>query len=50
MDPQLGRLALATAVGILGVGSVLTAAVGIIPWFPGPEMNDQVWLLLPLVT
>ncbi|OYR57389.1 hypothetical protein DJ83_17045 [Halorubrum ezzemoulense] len=50
MDPQLGRLALATAVGILGVGSVLTAAVGIIPWLPGPETNDQVWLLLPLVT
>ena len=50
MDPQLGRLALATAVGILGVGSVLTAAVGIVPWLPGPETNDGVWALLPLVT
>ena len=50
MDPQLGRLALATAVGILGFGSVLTAAVGIIPGLPSPEANDQVWSLLPLVT
>jgi signal transduction histidine kinase len=50
MDPQLGRLALATAVGILGVGSVLTAAVGIIPGLPSPEANNQVWWLLPLVT
>jgi len=50
MDPQLGRLALATAVGILGVGSVLTAAVGIIPGLPNPEANNQVWWLLPLVT
>lgn len=50
MDPQLGRLALATAVGILGVGSVLTAAVGIIPGLPSPGANNQVWWLLPLVT
>ena len=50
MDPQLGRRALAAAVGILGVGSVLTAAVGIIPWVPGPETSDGVWLLIPLVT
>ena len=50
MDPQLGRPALATAVGILGVGSVLTAAVGIIPGLPNPEADNQVWWLLPLVT
>lgn len=50
MPPQLGRRALVTAVSILGVGSVLTATVGIIPWLPGPKTGDQVWSLLPLVT
>jgi signal transduction histidine kinase len=50
MDPQLGRRALAATVGILGVGSVLTASVGSIPWLPGPETSDQIWSLLPLVT
>ena len=50
MDPQLGRRALAAAVGILGVGSVLTAAIGIIPWLPGPETGVGIWLLIPLVT
>ena len=50
MDPQLGRRALAATVGILGVGSVLTASVGIIPWLPGPETSEQIWSLLPLVT
>ena len=49
-DPQLGRRALAIAVGILGTGSVLTAVVGVVPWLPGPETGEQVWLLLPLVT
>jgi signal transduction histidine kinase len=50
MNPHIGRRALAATVGILGVGGVLTAAVGIIPWLPGPETNNQLWLLLPLVT
>ena len=50
MSPKLGRRALATAVGILGIGSVLTAAVGIIPWLPSPTGGDQMWSLLPLVT
>ncbi|MFT4909690.1 MAG: two-component sensor histidine kinase [Natronomonas sp.] len=47
---QLGRRALATAIIILGIGSVLTAAVGIIPRIPGPGTSDQMWSLLPLVT
>ena len=50
ISPQLGRHALVAAVGILGIGSVLTAGVGIIPWLPGPRASNQVWSLLPLVT
>ena len=50
MSPKLGRRALATTVGILGIGSVLTAAVGIIPWLPSPTRSDQMWSILPLVT
>ena len=47
---QLGRRALAVAVGILGIGSVCSALVGIVPWLPGPKTAVQVWALLPLVT
>jgi signal transduction histidine kinase len=47
---QLGRRALATAVGVLGIGSVLAAAVGLVPWLPDPGAGEQLWSLLPLVT
>ena len=50
MSSQLGRRALTAVVGILGVGSVLTAVVGVIPWLPSPETGSQVWSLLLLVT